>query len=168
MDLIAEDSRNIIINFLRPIEYAYLNKYYYDKSKEIMERSSLIITRNVRAYFIQIKTINNPVNIKKNNGVVIYKLINSTPVYISIYLRKFYPKKITNGALVFYVSNLNRYDYEIDDNDLIKILVFVIFYMDVEVSIKLSEVLRILPKKYYLSLYNCFIKYKILNYKSSN
>lgn len=167
LDEIPIECNNNIIKFLRPIEYAYLNKYYNAKSKEISNRASCIIFRNVYAYFTQIKTINHPIRTQTRfDGIIIYNLINSTPFYISIYLKKFYPRKLINGALIFYVSNINRYNYEVEDNDLIKMLVFISFYMSAENYIKISEVLRILPKKYYLSLYKCFNKYKLLNNSS--
>ncbi len=164
MNTISTDSYDMIFSFLRPDEYRYLSKYDYLKSKEKIASSADIIKRNLLRYHIQIKTINKPIHIKSRGiDFSFYKLLNSAPVYCKIYVKKFYPRKLISGALVFYVSNINRYDYELDDSELVKMLIFTVFYLKADNSHKLDEVLRILPKKYYTNLYKCFVKYKVLN-----
>lgn len=167
MNTISMDTHDIIFSFLRPDEYRSLNKYHYEKSKEKIAWASAVIKRSIVSYYTQIKTINKPIKVKiGNSNYSFYKLINSSPVYSKIYVKKFYPRKLISGALVFYISNVNRYDYELEDKDLIKMLVFTIFYMKESSLHKLNEVLRILPKKNYTNLYKCFVKYKVLNSKA--
>ena len=108
---------------------------------------------------------------KQKPGVKLGFLANSTynPVYCKIYLIKFYPRSLLKKSLIFYAININRYEMQYEE-DILKMIIFIVFYMQSEEIIKLKELLRILPKKNYINMYESFIKFSVLTryHKSNN
>jgi hypothetical protein len=167
MNLLSLEENDIILSYLKPSDYEGIDKFLNEHSKDRKNKYSNIIIRNFRSFIIQKKIITKKLPVTNlNSGIYsnynVYRQLSNCPLYSKIYLKKFYPRKLISGALIFYASNINRYELEFEENDILKMIIFTVFYMKADCIDKLNEILRLLPKNKYIKLYEAFIKFKVL------
>lgn len=176
MNNLSVEELDNILSYLSPKTYKCVSKYYNNHANERLNKYASIISKNIKCFFIQKKIItsmNSSIELNRSRGLYgAFRQINMmtyNPVYCKIYLIKFYPRSLLKRSLIFYASNINRYEMQYEE-DILKMIIFIVFYMQSEEIIKLKELLRILPKKNYINMYESFIKFSVLTryHKSNN
>lgn len=135
-----------IFEFSGIYELKYINKKIELIRKEKIKNSSLIINKYIYN-FIKAK-FNIPVNNVKD---------------LRIYTKKYFPYKLREASIVFYISNIHRYQVDNISEELFNTINFIIFIMnDISINIRFSQLIDILDNNQFYNFYESILKFKII------
>lgn len=144
------DLVNYIFEYTGINELKYINKKIENIRKQKINKAALIINKYIYKF----------IKSKKSS-------LDLSTSELRVYVKKYYPYKLRETAIIFYVSNIYRYNYDDISQELFNMINLLTFMMDdVPINDRFFQLIDLLDNKQFNSFYDSIIKFNVI-YKMS-